>query len=305
MDVNGSQDSGPDAAVMSAGCGMALPANVQPGQWNDMADPGSGNPPPIMVNGIARGYWLRVPPNYDPKKAYKVIYEGAPCGQPTGGNGQPNPSGRGVFDYASVDNGEAIQVGLDYGYAGICYDNGNPKSNDFLFFPLLKKMIEGMLCIDTSNVFLSGYSSGSWLMNQLTCAFGNEIRATVEATGEEPSQQPTCVTGSHIASLFLHDVNDQLNPYAGILPACARALKNNGCATATCDPSNAQTTQAWPVPGGLMIPGMGKCVQFNGCPADSPVVFCTTVNVDPGGANHYEHVNSFIPPLFWGFLNQF
>jgi polyhydroxybutyrate depolymerase len=293
--------------VLSAGCGMTLASNVKLGQWTDMADPGSGNPPPIMVNGVARGYWLRVPPNYDSSKSYKVIYEGAPCGQPTGGNGQPNPSGMGVFNYASVDNGEAIQVGVDYGFAPgrpNCYDDQNPQSNDFEFFPVLKKMVESMLCIDTSNVFLSGYSSGSWWVNQMTCGFGNEIRGTVEATGGEPPQ-PTCVTGAHIASLFLHDVNDQLNSYAGILPACARALKNNGCATTACDPSSAATTQPWPVPAGLTIPGMGKCVQFDGCPADSPVVFCTTVNVDPSGSNHYETVNSFIPPLFWNFIGQF
>jgi poly(3-hydroxybutyrate) depolymerase len=300
--------SAPEAGpVMSAGCGMTVPSNVKLGQWTDMADPGSGNPPAIMVNGVARGYWLRVPPNYDSSKPYKVIYEGAPCGQPIGGNGQPNPSGMGVFNYASVDNGEAIQVGVDYGFAparGSCYDDQNPQSNDFEFFPVLKQKIESMLCIDTSNVFLSGYSSGSWWVNQMTCGFGNEIRGTVEATGGEPPQ-PTCVTGDHIASLFLHDVNDQLNSYAGILPACARALKNNGCATTTCDPSSAATTQPWPVPAGLTIPGMGKCIQFDGCPADSPVVFCTTVNVDPGGANHYESVNSFIPPLFWNFINQF
>jgi len=301
--ASGTSEGGP---VMSHGCGMALPANVKLGQWTDMADPGSDNPPPIMVNGVARGYWLRVPPNYDSSKPYKVIYEGAPCGQPTGGNGQPNPSGMGVFDYASVDKGDAVQVGVDYGFVSRnCYDDQNPQSNDFLFFPVLKKTIEGMLCIDTSSVFLSGYSSGSWWVNQMTCGFGTEIRATVEATGGEPPHQPTCVTGGHIASLFLHDVNDQLNSYAGILPACARALTNNGCTTTTCDPSSAQTTESWPVPGGLTIPGMGQCVQFKGCPADSPVVFCTTTNVDPSGANHYERVNAFIPPLFWGFLGKY
>jgi hypothetical protein len=151
-------------------------------------------------------------------------------------------------------------VGVDYGFVSRnCYDDQNPQSNDFPLFPVLKKTIEAMLCIDTSTVFLSGYSSGSWWVNS----------------------------------------------YAGILPACARALTNDGCATTTCDPSSAQTTEPWAVPGGLTIPGMGQCVQFKGCPADSPVVFCTTTSVDPSGANHYERVNSFIPPLFWGFLGKY
>jgi len=138
----------------------------------------------------------------------------------------------------------------------------------------------------------------------MTCAFGDEIRGIAIATGDEPPL-PTCVAGAHIARLFLHDVNDQLNSYKGVLPACDRALKNNGCATTTCDPANAATTTPWAIPQGLAIPGNGKCIQFNGCPVDSPVVFCTTTNADPRGQNHYEFVNSFIAPLFWNLFGQF
>jgi poly(3-hydroxybutyrate) depolymerase len=309
--VGEAQEGGTPAATRSAGCGMALPTNVILGGWTDMADPGNGNPPPIKAGNVNRGYWVYVPANYDKNKPYKVIYQGAGCGVPyPNGNGQSNKSGMGtyqpVWPFQNVDMGEAIQVGIDYGYSiPNCYDDHNPQSNDFTFFPILKTMIESTFCIDGSHVYLSGHSSGSWWTNQMTCAFGNEIRGIAVSTGGEPPQQPACVVGAHIASLFLHDINDQLNSYQGILPACARALKNNGCATTTCDPSNAATTTSWPIPQGLTIPGKGQCVQFNGCPANSPVVFCTTTNADPGGQNHYEFVNSFIAPLFWHLLSQF
>jgi hypothetical protein len=299
-------------ATTSPGCGMALPANVKLGQWTDMADPGNGNPPPIKAGNVDRGYWVYVPASYDKNKPYKVIYQGAGCGTSyTNGNGVSNKSGmtngsQPVWPFQSVDMGQAIQVGLDYGYTAArpnCFDDGNTQSNDFTFFPILKNLIEGAFCIDPSRVFLSGHSSGSWWVNQMTCAFGNEIRGIAVSTGNEPPL-PTCVVGAHIASMFLHDVKDQLNSYAGILPACARALKNNGCTTTKCDPSDASTTQPWPVPAGITLPGMGKCIQFNGCPADSPVAFCTTTNADPGGQDHYEFVNSFIAPLFWSFFDQ-
>ena len=310
--------------VMSPGCGMSLPGNVMLGQFTDMADPGNGKPPPIMVDNVARGYWLYVPPNYDKNKPYKVIYQGAGCGNACpNGNGQQNKSGisngsQPVWPFQTVDMGEAIQVGIDYGYASpTCFDDHNPDSNDFKFFPVLKGLIENMLCIDRSHVYFSGHSSGSWLTNQMTCAFGNEIRGTAISTGGEPPSQPPCVKGAHIAGLFLHDVNDQLNSYAGVLPAVLRNLNNNGCTMTggsqytlmdvqqALPSNNPSTTTPWAIPQGLTIPGNGQCVQFDGCPADSPVVFCTTTNADPGGQNHYEFVNSFIAPLFWNVFSQF
>jgi hypothetical protein len=320
--------SSPEAGhgpIMSSGCGIAPPANVMLGKWTDMADPGNGNPPPIMANGVARGYWALVPANYDNTKSYKVIYQGAGCGAsyPNGG-GESNLSGmtnsnQPVWPFQNVDMGQAIQIGVDYGFTAArpnCFDDQNPQSNDFMFFPILKKLVESEFCIDTTNVFLSGYSTGSWWVNQMTCGFGNEIRGTTEATGGEPPQPP-CVTGSHIAGLFLHDVNDQLNSYAGILPAVLRNLNNNGCTTTgggqytlmdvqrALPSNNPATTMPWAIPQGLTIPGNGQCVQFDGCPTNSPVVFCTTTNADVQGQNHYEFVNSFIAPLFWNLLSQF
>jgi hypothetical protein len=46
----------------------------------------------------------------------------------------------------------------------------------------------------------------------MTCAFGNQLRGTAVAAGNEP-QLPTWFAGAQIASRFLHDVNDQLNSY--------------------------------------------------------------------------------------------
>jgi hypothetical protein len=326
--AGGGPEGGTAGATMSPGCGMSLPANVMLGQFTDMADPGNGNPPPIMVDNVARGYWLYVPPSYDKSKPYKVIYQGAGCGiSYPNGSGQSNKSGTGngsqpVWPFQSVDMGEAIQVGIDYGYNPArtnCFDDSNPNSNDFMFFPVLKGIVENMLCVDPLHEYFSGHSSGSWMTNQMTCAFGNEIRGIAISTGNEPS--PPClneVKGAHIASLFLHDVNDQLNSYAGILPAVLRALNNNGCTMTggaqyaltdvqqALPSNNPAMTTPWPIPQGLTIPGNGQCIQFNGCPvADSPVVFCTTTNADPGGQNHYEFVNSFIAPLFWHLFSQF
>jgi hypothetical protein len=262
----------------------------------------------------AHGYWVLVPNGYDPMKPLKVIFQGAGCdasvggnlNKPLGGTGAPNVSGKSNYDYSKVDGGTAIQVGVDYGPPrNNCFNDQDPNSNDILFFPIVKKAIEAAFCVDTTNEFLSGYSSGSWWANQMTCVYGNQIRGAVEATGGEPPAQPTCVTGNHTASLFLHDLQDQYNMFPLILPACVRALKNNGCPETVCDATTIAAQDPYTPPAGLTIPAMGVCHSFKGCPADAPVVFCTTSNIEPGNGNHYIGMNAFIPPLFWDFINKY
>jgi hypothetical protein len=293
----------------SAGCGKPPPPNVQLGTWTDMADPGSGSPPPITVTAqvadsagvktYARGYWVNVPKSYDPNTPMKLIYEGAGCGAATGSGGMSNTSGQTVYDYTKVDNGGAILVGMDYGPPrGFCYDDQDPTSNDFAFFPILKNVVEQTFCVDTGKEFFSGYSSGSWLANQMMCAYPDALKGVVEATGGEPPMQPACVPNKPVAALFLHDLLDMDNKYDVILPACARTLKNNGCGLTTCNPSDQSVTMSWPVPASVTLPPGSTCVQFKGCQPTSPVVFCTTTQ-----AAHYITVNAFIPGLFWTFIN--
>jgi len=317
-------------STMSAGCGKALPALVTPGKWTDMADqdmmggpapldvpcdgvnatPASSKAPweaPPCVGGVEkRGYWVYVNPGYDPTKPSKVIYEGAGCD-----DNSPALGGTSGYGYQGPDgaNPQVIQVGLDYSRADECYDNANPNSNDFKYFPIVQKAIEDNFCVNPSEEMFSGYSSGSWLGNQFSCAFPSVFRAMVFATGNEPPQQPACATPTHpIAAMFLHDIADTINTYAGIIPACSRMLKLNGCTTTTCDPTSTTTTTTYAFPTTIGAPPSMACVSFNGCPTDAPVVFCTT-NLNKPSDNLTEHYADgnpqWITPLFWSFLNKF
>ncbi|HTA87960.1 MAG TPA: hypothetical protein VK745_00240 [Polyangiaceae bacterium] len=318
----GATGSAGAGSTMSAGCNKPLPALVKTGTWSDMADQSqqAGLPPPIdvpcdgtntyppCVNGIEkRGYYVYVNPGYDPSKPSKVIYEGAGCDDSSKADG-----GTSGYAYSSVDQASAeqvIQVGLDYDRNDECYDNTNPDSNDFKYFPIVQKAIEDNFCVDTTNEMYSGYSSGAWLGNQFSCAFPSTFRAMVFATGNEPTQQPTCAAPTHpIAAMFLHDLNDTINTYAGMLPGCSRMLKINGCSTTTCDPSSTTTTTTYAYPTTIGAPQSMACVSFNGCPADGPVVWCTTQLNKPSDplTEHYADGNpQWITPLFWSFLNKF
>ena len=302
---------------MSPGCGT--PWLGMTGQWVaqptgcDQGQNHQGNaacqaiPPGAVVPTMAtvgspehRGWWVYVPNGYNPAKPYKVIYEGAYCDDLDWFN-----SGKDGLPYASVDSGDAILVGLDYDtYSDRpgCYDSFDPQSNDFTFFPWLQAQIESELCVDRGAEFFSGYSSGATLAQQLDCAFPDKLRGVVSVTGCEPGAgdvpgaQPPCID-KPTAAFFVKDYNDSDNPYFCILPSCSRILKQNGCSVTKCDPLDATLTTPYPVPIGVTLPSQARCVQFNGCPTDYPVVFCVTYD-----QHHGDDQSWGVVQLFWDFV---
>jgi hypothetical protein len=320
-------DAGPDGGSLltrSAGCGkpwngatgtfvqqppgcdennqtacQAIPLGTTPAVW-----PGNG------LGGASgdpewRGWWVLVPAGYDSSKAYPVIYEGAGCD-----DADPFQAGAAVFDYNTVDNGQAILVGLDYDTFSdnpLCYDGRDPNSNDLLFFPWLMTHIEEQFCVDTGREFFSGYGgpdNGAGLANQLSCAMPSKLRAQVTVAGCEAGTPadpggslPTC-NPAPIAAFFVHDQGDTTEPYACDTAACARILSQNGCMNTKCDPLDLSLTTPYSVPADVTLPQGTRCVSFSGCPPDYPVVFCTTE-----GSGNNDDTNWGVTTLLWGFMN--
>jgi hypothetical protein len=317
---------GPDGGTMlgplpSAGCGK--PWNGMTGMW--VSQPtgcaqGNNNqgtascqaiPPGSVVPAKAaegspeyRGWWVYVPQGYDPSKPYKVIYNGAGCG-----DGNYFNAGRDGYPYYSVDGNQAILVGLDYDtYSDVpgCYDNRDPQSNDFTFFPWLQSQIENELCVDTSHEFFSGYNSGAWVAQQLNCAFPDKLRGFVSTAGCEPGVAPypgaqfSPCAQKPTAAFFVADFEDTDNTYACLLPACTRVLEQNGCTVTKCDPLDKTLTTPYPVPAPVTPPAGTVCVQFNGCPEEYPVVFCVTY----GGLSKSDGQNWGVVSLFWDWMSN-
>jgi poly(3-hydroxybutyrate) depolymerase len=248
-----------------------------------------------------RGWWVYLPMGYDPTKTYPVIYEAAGCG-----DGNYFNAGEDGYPYQTVDDNEAILVGLDYDtYSDLpdCYDTRDPSSNDYSFFPWLMSQIENQFCVDTSKEFISGYGSGASLAEQLGCAFADRLRAEVGvAAGESdlgPALLPACVNHP-MASMFVHDFEDPDELYANALPACSHALAQNGCTVTDCsDPTSTTLTSVYVPPTGVTLPPMAQCRQFNGCPPEYPVVFCTTHNNDANDDRIWG-----VTSLFWDFMTN-
>jgi dienelactone hydrolase len=293
----------PSAPAPDGGCG-----NVWTQPEGKFIHQSSLSVPELEGGTLQRGYWVLVPQNYDPSKAYPVIYEGAGCGG-------VSTTSQEFYAYQTVDMGQAIQVGLDDDpptptHQSQCYDDESSQSNDFTFLPILMAQIENNLCVDKSRQFIAGYSSGGFLANQFGCAFPDKLRGQASLTGGEPMTQPKCVNHP-IAAFFAHDVMDLDNQLPLILSACTRTLRQNGCAVTSCatplpeggvelqaDPS-ATTPYALPssIPPGA-FPTSISCVQFNGCPAQYPVVFCTTC------CTYHDSQDSWFVPASWDFLNR-
>ena len=286
---------GVNAVLRGAGCGKALPPQTVttiPGSPTGYTrytvmltgETLEGNDP---ARSGQRTFWVRVPADYNPNRAYRVVYLGQPCGAAYAANTSTYP----LFQERLGGTEQAIYVALDIPVNQItmdCYDtHAGAGSQEWEAFQLFQDFVDGHYCVDNNRVFVAGHSTGGWLANMWGCYFAGDgeapasnpaaprkfapkyhIRAEGAVTSGEPDNNPLC--NGPVAALWIHDLEDAGNPIAGAYLACDRALRMNGCVnTARCDDPNAKTT-----PWHHEIAGLEICNQYSGCPADYPVVFC-------------------------------
>jgi hypothetical protein len=286
------------------GCDGSSQADGAPFQTDVcQAIPPGSTPPPNPVSGDPeyRGWWTLVPTGYvvDSSNPYKVIFNANGC------PGFAYLAGNGGYPYQNVDNGQAIQVGLDldtFSERLGCYDGRDPTSNDLLFLPWLMSQIEDELCVDMNHEFFSTYADDASLMQQFNCAFPDKFRGSVSVSGFEPGAPgspgllPACVS-KPTAAFYVHDFNDTETSYSAILPGCSRVLQQNGCSNTQCDPLDSTLTSPYAVPKGVNLAPTAVCRQFDGCPEDYPVVFCVTYN-----QGHFDGQSWGVVPLFWDWM---
>ena len=153
-------------------------------------------------------------------------------------------------------------------------------SADIAFFDAMVADVKARFCADTSRFFAVGYSSGSWLANQLGCIRTSTLRALATVTGGNPGVR-NC--GGPIAEIFVHDEDDTTNVISGSESARDRLLTENGC------DETAEPVAEDPAP----------CVRYQGCDPGYPVKWCQT-----SGKKH-DRQDSFAAPAFWKFFKEF
>ena len=241
----------------SAGCGMAATQALN--QWV------AGT---LTVSGTSRTTAVRLPTGYDPTRAYPVIVLLHGCGGGTNNVPMENATGS-----------NAILVRGTGSASGTCWTT-TASGADVAFVDAMVADVKARFCTDEGRFFTVGYSSGSWLVNQLTCIRAGALRGAATVTGGEAASG-TC--GGPVARMFVHDKDDTDNVISGSERARDRQLTQNGCdksmAPVATDPS--------------------PCVRYPGCPAAYPVVWCAT-----SGQKHNRQDN-WVPAAFWNFFKAF
>lgn len=244
------------APMASAGCGKAAGQTLN--SWV------ASN---VMSGTSSRPYSVRLPTGYDPMRAYPVIVLLHGCGG--GDNNVPMDRSAGS---------DAILVRGTGSASGTCWDT-NATGPDVTFFDAMVADTKARFCTDTKRVFIVGYSSGSWLVNQLTCIRSTVVRGAGTVAGGE-SARGNC-TGP-VSHMFFHDMGDTSNRIADSERARDRLLTQNGCDKA-----------ATP-----MAQQPSPCVRYQ-CPSGYPVVWCPTT-----GQNHNRQDN-VVPGALWTFFKEF
>lgn len=246
--------AGAGATDPSDGCKQA--ASIALNQWVDSM---------VMTGGKNRPYSVRLPSKYDANRAYPVIMLLHGCGSGTNNVPMENATGE-----------NAILVRGTGSAADTCWDT---KANgpDVAFFDAMVADVKARFCADEKRFFAVGYSSGSWLANQLTCIRANVLRGAGTVTGGE-SAAGGC--GGPVARIFIHDDTDKTNVISGSEKARDRQLTQNMC-----------NKSAAPMP---VDPS--PCQLYQGCATGYPVEWCKTTGKEHG------RQDSFAPTTFWNFF---
>src|SRR6185295_14847583 len=162
----------------------------------------------------SRPYSVRLPTGYDAARAYPVIVLLHGCGGGTNNVPMERPAGA-----------DAIVVRGTGSASGTCWDTA-ANGPDVAFFDAMVADTKTRFCADEGRVFVVGYSSGSWLVNQLTCIRADVLRGAATVTGGESAGR-TC--GGPVSRIFIHDMDDTTNVIDGSIRARDRQLTQNGC----------------------------------------------------------------------------
>lgn len=253
--VAGNTSGGGDA-VKSAGCGKAPPAATTARQTID-------------VSGSSREYILVYPTSYDPNHPYRLMFEF----HGSGGTAEENIR----FQWYGVQplSGNSMIFVAPQGL-GSPAGWPNTGGQDVAFTRALLTFITNNLCVDTSRIFVTGFSYGAMFTNTLGCQMGDVFRAIAPASGGGPNGN--CI-GKPAAVVIHGSADTTVNVSSGIASRDHWLGANHcGATTVAMEPS--------------------PCVVYQGCDPGTPVAWCEH-------AQGHMILSSFFGPAIWNFFSQF
>ena len=237
----------------------------------------------LLSAGINREFWITLPKNYDNTKPYKILFAMHCMGSNaedftnhTPDQDHPSP----YYGQQNLDkNNEYIFV-APRGDTDILPWRVND-NKDHIFFDELLTLLEENYCIDTSRVFVTGFSFGAMVTNSLARDFQDRIRAVaVYATADyniwlpdTTKQNPGRYDGKKlpIAWMAVHGRKDGTCDYNRAKNSALKAiLKNNGKADADGNFTDARAEVPKEVGGSGHI-----CYDFTTVDERFPVKWCS------------------------------
>jgi polyhydroxybutyrate depolymerase len=250
-------EAGTDAAT-AVDAGRVLPTKSPGCGKPATASPQSGVTQSVKASGVDRSFVLYVPKAYDPQRGYPVVvlYHGIDA------TGADMAAYIQMQDYAA---GEAI-VAFPTAVNGRWDTSGD---RDLAFFDALLGSLETTLCVNEQRVFALGFSFGAYMVNHLGCKRSDVLRAFVAADGGFPNATGCGAT----AALVYHRTDDDDEPVSNGKRARDKWLGINGCASTTKPVAD------------FGLQGLG-CVQYDGCAAHAPLLWCEDTDTSPPDYKH-------------------
>ncbi|MGX7672991.1 cellulose binding domain-containing protein [Plantactinospora sp. DSM 117369] len=271
--------AGADTLAATAGCGKA--PTLASGTRT------------IQSGGQNRSYILRVPDNYDNNHAYRLIFSfhwwGGTAEQVD--NGSTSGPQWSYYGLRPLANNTTIFVAPQ----GIGNAWANSGGQDLTFVDDMIRQIGTGLCVDTTQLFASGFSYGAGMSYAIACARANVFRGVVLYAGGVLSG---CEGGTQpIAYFGIHGLRDSTLSIAGGRSMRDRFVRNNGC-TPQNPPEPAQGSLTHVV------------TYYTGCRAGYPVVWGAfdgphAPNAVDGSADPYAPgARSWTQQAVWTFITQ-
>jgi polyhydroxybutyrate depolymerase len=152
---------------------------------------------------VNRTFITYVPPDYDSRKAYPVIFA-------FHGRTNSNAQVRNYFGLeaampeAIILYPSGIKNGRSFTWANQG-DDGNAL-RDYAFFDELLRITQYYYCVDMKRVFVVGHSLGAYFANSVACARAGVVRAVASLAGGLQTFQ----CRAPVASLLFHNPQDNL-----------------------------------------------------------------------------------------------
>jgi polyhydroxybutyrate depolymerase len=230
----------------------------------------------MTVAGLARTYIIYLPPSLDPKTPvpFVFVHHGYTM---TGQEMIP------ITQYKALADAQGIGVAFPDGEGGsdllappwnvgtdVCPSTlgvaPSATGNDFAFLDAMQADVSNDQCLDTTHLFVTGFSMGGYFAHEVGCDKPN-IRAVAPHSGG--THDLSSCTNGHKPIIIFHGDSDPVVPYGcdvpgttdtppGFTPSATEWAVKNGCGSTTSS----------------VAVDNGTCYYYAGCPSDGQVAYC-------------------------------